>query len=73
MATPDEAVAVVVPTKVPLVTVAVTTALEDVTVFPAESLIVITGCVVKAAPEAAPAAEVVTVICVAAPTPSDTD
>ena len=58
VATPDEAVAVEVPTKVPLVTVAVTTALEVVTVFPAESLIVITGWVLKAAPEAAPEAEV---------------
>ena len=72
VATPDEAVAVAVPTKVPLVTDAVTTALEAVTVFPAESLIVITGCVLNAAPDAAPEAAVDTAIWLTAPAPTET-
>ena len=59
VATPLDAVAVAVPTTVPpLLTVIVTTALLPVTVLPDASCIAIKGWVEKAAPLAAPAAEV---------------
>ena len=69
VATPLEAVAVAVPTTVaPVLTVIVTTeVLSEVTVFPPESWMATAGWVVKAAPLAAPAAEVVTANWVAEP------
>jgi hypothetical protein len=56
VATPEEAVAVAVPTRVPPAeTVAVITVVESVvTVLPAASRIVTCGCVVNAAPDAVP-------------------
>ena len=66
VATPFTATLVAVPNTVPLLRVAVTVALES-TVLPPESFIVITGCVLNAAPDVAPAAEVVTTRFVAAP------
>ena len=69
VAAPLDAAAVAVPTTVPpALTVIVTTALLLVTVFPPESRMVTTGCVVNAAPLTAPAAEVVRANCVAVPT-----
>ena len=68
VATPLEALTVVVPTVVPLpLTVMVTEAVLLVTVLPKESLIVITGWVVNAEPLALPAAEVLSVAWVARP------
>lgn len=71
VATPFTAVTDVVPTRVaPADTVAVTTDVESVvTVLPEESLIAITGWVVKAEPEAKPAAAVLWVNWVALPEP----
>jgi hypothetical protein len=70
LATPLEAVAVAVPTTVPLeLTVIVTTELLSVViVFPYASWIATTGCVVNASPLAAPAADVVSASRLAVPT-----
>ena len=60
VATPFTALMVVEPTMVaPLLTVMVTESVLLVTVLPKASLMVMMGCVVKAEPLAAPAAEVV--------------
>ena len=62
VATPATALIVVVPSVVaPLLTVMVTEAVLLVTMVPAESLMVMIGCVVKAEPLALPAALVVIV------------
>ena len=67
VAMPLTALTVVVPTVVaPLLTVMVTDAVLVVTVLPKASLMVMMGCVVKAKPLGAPAAEVVMDIWVAA-------
>ena len=69
MATPFTALTVDVPiTVAPLETVSVTAAVLPVTVFPPASRMATTGCVVKAAPLAAPAAFVVSTTRVGAPT-----
>ena len=68
VAMPATALIVVVPTVVaPLLTVMVTKAVLLVTVLPAESLMVMIGCMVKAEPLALPAAGVVSVAWVAVP------
>ena len=68
VAIPLTALMVVVPRVVaPLLTVMVTEALLVVTVFPAASFIVMTGCVVKAVPLAEPTAEVLSVARLAMP------
>lgn len=60
VATPPIAVAVAFPTTVaPLLTVIVTTSVALLTVFPVASRIATAGCVVNAAPLAAPAAKAV--------------
>ena len=65
VATPRNAVAVAVPTTVtPALTLIVTTLLLVVTVLPPASCTATTGCVVKAAPFAAPAAFVINTKCV---------
>ena len=69
VATPATALTVVVPTVVPFpLTVMVTAAVLLVTMLPAASLSVTTGWVVKAEPLTLPAAEVVSVAWLAAPT-----
>jgi uncharacterized NAD-dependent epimerase/dehydratase family protein len=73
VATPDEAVAVPVPTTEPIEGVAVTTLDAVVTLLPPESRTSIIGCVVNAVPYAEPAALRVTANCVAAPTVGVTD
>ena len=68
VATPAEALTVVVPTVVaPVLTVMVTEAVLLVTVLPKASLIVTTGCVVNADPLELPAAWVLSVAWVAVP------
>ena len=68
VATPLTAVAVAVPTVVPLLlTVMVTEAVLLVTVLPKASLMVITGWVVNAEPLTLPAAEVVSITLVTVP------
>ena len=68
VATPADAVTVVVPTVVPLrLTVMVTESELLVTVLPKASLMVMMGCVVNAEPLALPAAEVVSEAWVAMP------
>jgi hypothetical protein len=68
VATPFTAFTVTVPTVVaPVFTDIVTAAVLPVTVLPTASRTVTTGWVVKPAPLAAPAAEVVSANCVAAP------
>jgi hypothetical protein len=71
VATPLIAATVVVPLKVPVPEAidATTLTVDDVTVFPEASVILITGWVVKATPAAAPDGWVVIAACVAAPTP----
>ena len=71
VAIPATAVLVAVPTIVPpVLTVIVITSTALVFVLPAASRIATIGCVVKAAPLAAPAAFVVSASCVAVPAPS---
>ena len=68
VATPLEALTVVVPTVVPLpLTVMVTEAVLEVTMLPKASLMVMMGWVVNAEPLALPFAEVVSVARVAMP------
>jgi hypothetical protein len=69
VATPLTAATVVVPLKVPVPDAidATTLTVDEVTVFPEASVILITGWVVKAVPAAAPDGSVVIAACVAAP------
>jgi hypothetical protein len=71
VATPLTAATVVVPLRVPVPEAidATTLTVDDVTVFPDESVMRITGWVVSATPLSAPDGWVVIAACVAAPTP----
>jgi len=68
VARPEEALKLPVPTTVPVERVAVTTFVAVVTLLPPASRISTTGWVVKADPEVAPLALVVSTSCVAVPT-----